>query len=166
MQHTFRHRDRHITIELSRTDSDRFHANVDGNAHEISAALIDPSTLHVTFDGTGRTIHVVKTGANFHVAIDGAVYALALEAAGAGERRTGILANPQIIAPMPGKVLQVLVREGQEVAEGDGLVILEAMKMENRITAEAAGTVKKINVSAGQMVEGGLLMMELDYNAG
>jgi biotin carboxyl carrier protein len=74
-----------------------------------------------------------------------------------------MLASPQITAPMPSKILQVLVVEGQEVAVGDGLIILEAMKMENRITAEAAAVVKKVHVADGQMVDGGQVLIELEY---
>jgi biotin carboxyl carrier protein len=56
-------------------------------------------------------------------------------------------------APIPGLVVKVLVREGDEIAEDQPLVILEAMKMENEIRALRAGIVRKVEVSAGQRVE-------------
>jgi biotin carboxyl carrier protein len=56
-------------------------------------------------------------------------------------------------APMPGLVLEVLVKEGEEVKKGDRLLILEAMKMENVLKATHDGTIKKINVSKGEKVE-------------
>jgi len=55
------------------------------------------------------------------------------------------------------------VEEGQEVAEGDGLLILEAMKMENRIVAEAAAIVKAVHIGDGEMVDGGAILVELEY---
>lgn len=58
-------------------------------------------------------------------------------------------------AIMPGRVVRVLVEEGSVVEKGAGLVILEAMKMENEIAAPAAGTVRKIYAAAGETVEGG-----------
>ena len=61
------------------------------------------------------------------------------------------------------KVLQVLVELGQTVAAGDGLVVVEAMKMEHRIAAEADAVVRAVHVSAGQMVDGGAVLIELDY---
>jgi len=67
----------------------------------------------------------------------------------------------KVTAYMPGRVVELLVQEGDEVRVGQGLVVLEAMKMENEIQAERAGTVKKIFVSAGQPVEGGDLLFEL-----
>lgn len=66
-------------------------------------------------------------------------------AAGAGEH--------SIDAPMPGKVVKLVAEEGATVKAGDVLLILEAMKMQNEITADADGTVKKFNVAAGQSVK-------------
>lgn len=66
-------------------------------------------------------------------------------AAGAGEH--------SIDAPMPGKIVKVLVKEGQSIKAGDVLLVLEAMKMQNEITADADGTVKAVNVEAGQNVK-------------
>ena len=56
---------------------------------------------------------------------------------------------------MPGKIIKLVASEGQAVQAGDVLLILEAMKMQNEITAEAAGTVKAFNVAAGQSVKVG-----------
>ena len=66
-------------------------------------------------------------------------------AAGAGEH--------SVDAPMPGKIIKLVAAEGQAVKAGDVLLILEAMKMQNEITADADGTVKKFNVAAGQSVK-------------
>lgn len=66
-------------------------------------------------------------------------------AAGAGEH--------SIDAPMPGKIVKLVAAEGQAVKAGDTLLILEAMKMQNEIAADADGTVKTFNVAAGQSVK-------------
>ncbi|MBQ9364169.1 MAG: biotin/lipoyl-binding protein [Schwartzia sp.] len=71
----------------------------------------------------------------------------AAKAAGAGEH--------SIDAPMPGKILKVLVTEGQAVKAGENLMMLEAMKMQNEILSDADATVKAINVAAGQTVKVG-----------
>ncbi len=75
--------------------------------------------------------------------------------------RAGGLAAPEIDAPMPGKVLKVLVAEGQPVEPGDPLIVLEAMKMETTLYAESPAIVAKICVVAGQMVDHGALLIEL-----
>lgn len=67
----------------------------------------------------------------------------------------------EIKAPMPGLVLEVAVTEGQEVNEGDKILILEAMKMENSIMINTSATIKRIAVKAGQAVEKGQLLVEL-----
>ncbi|HNP24779.1 MAG TPA: acetyl-CoA carboxylase biotin carboxyl carrier protein subunit [Panacibacter sp.] len=68
----------------------------------------------------------------------------------------------EIKAPMPGLVLQVSVKEGQEVKEGERILILEAMKMENSITLHTNATIKKIRVINGQAVEKGQVLVELE----
>ena len=63
-------------------------------------------------------------------------------------------------APMPGLVLRILAEPGQEVAAGTGLVVLEAMKMENELKSPAAGTVGAIRMQSGQAVEKGQVLVE------
>jgi biotin carboxyl carrier protein len=65
-------------------------------------------------------------------------------------------------APMPGMVIKILVTPGQQINKGDGLVILEAMKMENILKAAAAATVKSIKVSERTAVEKGTVLIELE----
>ena len=67
----------------------------------------------------------------------------------------------EIKAPMPGLVLEISVTEGQQVAEGEKILILSAMKMENSILIHTTATIKKIVVSAGQAVEKGQVLIEL-----
>jgi pyruvate carboxylase subunit B len=77
----------------------------------------------------------------------------------AGSKRRGA---HQILAYMPGRVVEILVEEGAKVEAGQGLIVLEAMKMENEIQAEHEGVVKQVFVSAGQAVEGGDPLFELE----
>ncbi len=69
------------------------------------------------------------------------------------------VAGEEVVAPMPGKVLQLKVSEGDSVKDGDTLLILEAMKMENEIIANTSGNIKKINVAANDMVDTGDVLM-------
>lgn len=80
---------------------------------------------------------------------------------GRAAARAGGLAAPEIDAPMPGKVLKVLVAEGQPVAHGEALIVIEAMKMETTLYAESPAIVARICVTAGQMVDHGTRLMEL-----
>lgn len=67
----------------------------------------------------------------------------------------------QVRSQMPGKVLKILAKEGQNFKAGDTLLIIEAMKMENEIRAEAPGMIKKIPITEGVSVEAGALLLEL-----
>ena len=67
----------------------------------------------------------------------------------------------RVAAYMPGRVVTVLVEEGQEVTAGQGLLVLEAMKMENEVQAERPGTVRRVLVRPGQAVEGGEPLLEI-----
>lgn len=72
----------------------------------------------------------------------------------------------RVTAYMPGRVVKVLVAEGETVVAGQGLVVLEAMKMENEIRAEAPGVVKQVLVTSGQAVDGGDVLFELEPAVG
>jgi biotin carboxyl carrier protein len=72
---------------------------------------------------------------------------------------TAAVVGEEVVAPMPGKVLQFKVSEGDSIKDGDTLLILEAMKMENEIIANASGNIKKINVAANDLVDTGDVLM-------
>jgi biotin carboxyl carrier protein len=77
----------------------------------------------------------------------------------------GVVAGPvgprPVVAPMPGMVLRVEVEEGDRVEEGQGIAIVEAMKMENELRALSAGTVTRVLVSKGDAVEKDQVLVEL-----
>ncbi len=75
--------------------------------------------------------------------------------------RAGAAGPQEIRAPIPGKVVRIEVAAGDEVEPGQPLLVLEAMKMENQICAEGAGTVDDIRVAAGATVEGGQILITL-----
>ena len=80
--------------------------------------------------------------------------AAAAAAAPAAAPAGGALAAGEVVkSPMPGNILKILVSQGQQVKEGETLIVLEAMKMENEIVATRAGSVAQIAVSKGQVVE-------------
>ena len=67
-----------------------------------------------------------------------------------------------LIAPMPGLIVRVNVKPGDEVGQGQGLVVMEAMKMENELRASSAGTVKNVTVTPGTAVEKGTVLIEME----
>jgi acetyl/propionyl-CoA carboxylase alpha subunit len=159
MSLTLRHQDRRYVVTTGRRSGTDVGVEIDGRALTVEALLVDACTLQLRLDGRLCTAFIVRAGHGYDVHLDGVVYRLTLEEADTGSAAT--LATPRVVAPMPGKVLKVLVSSGQSVAAGDGLVILEAMKMETRLVAEAAATVERVHVQEGQMVDAGDLLIEL-----
>lgn len=71
--------------------------------------------------------------------------------------------NPDLLfSHIPGTIMSIEVKEGQEVQEGDVLLILQAMKMNNKLTAPFSGKIKKIHVNAGDKIPKGALMIEME----
>jgi 3-methylcrotonyl-CoA carboxylase alpha subunit len=141
-----------------RNTGGRFHLSGLESLAELGARR---DGLAIVLDAGGTPIagHVVHDKDAIEVRLAGHTYRLAtrapLKAAQAGP------GDGRIIAPMPGRVLAVDVTAGQGVAAGDRLLVLEAMKMEHRITARAAGVVTAINVAAGDQVADGMLLVEI-----
>jgi len=110
--------------------------------------------------GNGWTVSTA--GAEYRVEVTDPLTHLARVAHG-GAGASGV---KKVTAYMPGRVVAVLVAEGDEVAAGQGVVVLEAMKMENEIAAEHAGRIGRILVEEGQAVEGGDPLFELEAGPG
>ena len=112
--------------------------------------LAEGRSFGVSVEGDAQKVGVTIAGHFYDVAIEDererAAHAAAREAAKGG----GV-----VVSVMPGVVVEVLVEEGQSVAEGEPLLILEAMKMQNEIAAPADGLVAKLHVTAGRAVASG-----------
>lgn len=120
-----------------------------GRAHTLIAQPgPEPGTWTLHLDNTRLTARV----------LDPHTHTLQTLAA----RSTRPAGPAHIRAPMPGLVLRVDVRPGQTVRPGQGLLIIEAMKMENELRADTPGTVARVLVQAGQPVEKGTVLIELD----
>ena len=96
------------------------------------------------------------------VAVAGTPPAKKKHSSGSGGGGGGAIASGSVEAPMQGTIVKVLVEVGQAVEIGAGIVVLEAMKMENQINAEKAGTVKEIKVAAGDTVGGGDILAVIE----
>src|SRR5215831_8677881 len=123
-----------------------------------------PLTVHVggrvldlVVDGKAPSLSVFASGRRAQVTVESANdRAAASVRAGAKTTSAGL-----ITSPMPGKVVKVLVKEGDEVDPGRPMVVVEAMKMENELVAEIAGTVQKVYVQPGDAVDGGARLVSV-----
>lgn len=113
-------------------------------------------TLSLESDGLGRWVAGVR-GSRYEVAVVDERTHHVRQLVGPGVAPSG----QALKAPMPGLVVRVLVVEGDQVEAGQGLVVLEAMKMENELKATMAGIVKSVRAAAGTTVEKGQLLLEV-----
>ncbi|HSD28142.1 MAG TPA: biotin/lipoyl-containing protein [Vicinamibacteria bacterium] len=149
------------TLRLSVGARDGGYAvDLDGRQLHVEAVFEGPF-LSLCIDGQRHELGMVRRGDAFAVTSPTGVLEVQLcEAArysDLGARRSP--AGPaRVSAPMPGKVVRVLVGAGQAVEAGDGLVVVEAMKMENELRAPRAGVVLDLPAREGQPVESGALL--------
>ena len=106
----------------------------------------------------GKLAHVAKVGDDWWIHLNGAIHVVSIDEQGAG----GTGEADGMIAPMPGKVLEILCEEGDVVEEGQTLIVMEAMKMEHRITAPRDGKVENFHVTIGDQVEKEQLLVSLE----
>jgi propionyl-CoA carboxylase alpha chain len=137
---------------------------VDGVPVELDAASVTPTTASITLDGVTRRYRVERVGSTAYV--DGSDGSSTLTEHERFPLATDQVAEGSALAPMPGGVVRVAVAEGQIVGVGQVLVVLEAMKMEHAVNASAAGVVTEVNVSVGDQVETGRILVVVDTGAG
>ncbi|HET9888811.1 MAG TPA: biotin/lipoyl-containing protein [bacterium] len=139
---------------------------LDGTPWSADLALLSEPSLHsLLLDGHSREMVLNKKGEMVQVSIDGETIEarvldeLARAWAEAGERTTS--GASEIVAPMPGVVVALLVAAGEQVEAGRAVIVLEAMKMQNELTADASGIVDRILVKVGDSVSGGAVLVTL-----
>lgn len=118
--------------------------------------------LKITVNGTAYDVQVEEVGASSAPAQASAPAAAAPAKAAAPAPAPAAPSDGEPVkAPMPGTVVSINVAPGQNVAEGDVLLVFEAMKMENEIMAPRAGVIAGVNVSKGESIEAGTVLITL-----
>ena len=144
---------------------------LNGDFYSLDIEKVDAQTWHILKDNMSYYVQWIERNdeaKTYTLKINGSL--IVLEAKNEfdillekmGMANVGSAKVSKLKAPMPGKVLDVLVTVGQEVVKGDGLVILEAMKMENVLKADDVGVVKSVNVSIGEAVEKNNVLIEFE----
>jgi biotin carboxyl carrier protein len=154
------------TVELQR-DSHRWQISLDGAALNADAVEISPNVFSVLLNGESYEVRVAA-------ADDGKLtlqtrhhefVAEVLDPRAWRGRRHGTVeaeGRQQIVAPMPGKVVRLLVKAGDKVEAGQGLLVVEAMKMQNEVRSPKTGTVERLLAKEGQPVNAGEVLAWID----
>ncbi|MFX1251954.1 MAG: acetyl-CoA carboxylase biotin carboxyl carrier protein subunit [Promethearchaeota archaeon] len=150
-----------VEIHKASNSSD-YIIKVDNQTIPVTAEVVGPSRLHLNFDQYIAKCAVVKEGDKHFVFLDGEIYEFR-KTSGAqineAERADG---EKNIRSPMPGRIIDVCVKEGDHVEANQDLVVIEAMKMETRLTAPCEATVKTISIKTGDQVDTDIILIELE----
>jgi biotin carboxyl carrier protein len=144
---------------------ERFEYRRQGGAaieRQYSAAPASDGTRSILIDGRSYAVAILGAG---EVSVDGRVFHVDVfdPRELRGRRATADSSGPQaIVAPMPGRVIRVLVDPRQEVAAGEGLIVVEAMKMQNEMKAPRAGRVAAVKTVAGATVSAGDVLLVIE----
>ncbi len=154
-----------IVVDITELPSGALRASIDGRPIDLDVVPVGPQlsvrvdgqVVDLTMEGAPPEVGAVASGHRSYVRVESERMRSAEQAKKA--KHTG--GDKEIRSPMPGRVVKVLVAPGDEVAAGQGLLVLEAMKMENEVRARAAGKVAQVHVAAGTAVEGNARLVTL-----
>lgn len=153
-------------IEVLGTEGSLYRLSVDGASWEVDCVKISDRCYSLLLEGTSYEVDIIKNVSPYAVGVEGEVHEV--EVLTEREKRlraitkkadAGVEGRQVISAPMPSKVVRVLVAVGDQVNLGDGVIVLEAMKMENELRASGVGTVREIRAKEGEAVTGGQVLI-------
>jgi acetyl/propionyl-CoA carboxylase alpha subunit len=157
-----------VRVELpSGVGAGAMECSVDGRALSVDVRLLEPGVMSLLVagpDGNGRQYRCVLDGDG--VVIGGRRFGFEVEDPRSLQGRRGSGAGTEgprpVKAPMPGRVVRLLVEVGDEVAEGQGVVVIEAMKMQNELKSPKAGRVVRVGVVVGDTVGSGEVLVVVE----
>ncbi|MBM3265393.1 MAG: hypothetical protein FJY97_18490 [candidate division Zixibacteria bacterium] len=159
------------TVGLEERD-ETLHVEIDGNPLSIDLIAVDGNGLYSLLVGNrSHTAVLLDTTERFRVEIDGVAFDMDIEQEDLARlwqsvKRKAHAGGEQIKAPMPGRVIAVEATVGDVVTPGKGVIVIEAMKMENELRAHAGGVVKEVRVKVGDPVNKNDVLMMLGAQTG
>jgi biotin carboxyl carrier protein len=155
---------RPVEIEVTELPSGALEVKSNGSAIDVDVLSVGKSlsvrvggkVVDLTTEGTPPDLGVVASGHRSYVRVESE----RMRAASAA-KKADVTVDRIVRSPMPGRVVKVHVKAGDEVEKGSPLLVVEAMKMENELKAKAAGRVAEVHVEAGQSVEGNAKLVTL-----
>jgi biotin carboxyl carrier protein len=155
--------ERTLDVEVEAEGNGPAVVRLEGVEHRVDLEPVEGDTWSVLVGTASHELSLLAERDGWRVRRGGVEVLVRLHDPDRGERELepGATGPEQVTAIMPGRVVRILVESGQEVARAQGLLVVEAMKMENEIASPRAGTVAAVRVAAGQTVETGAVLVEL-----
>ena len=156
-----------VPVDIEDLGDGRYAIRIGGRTHTVDARALEHGAVSLLVDGRSYDVELDESGDEVQVLVDFELLtvdvaderAVSLRAGAAGFSVTGKVV---VTAPMPGKVVRVLVAPGAQVTEGQGLVVVEAMKMENELKSPKAGTVVEVFAKEGSAVEANAKLLTVE----
>jgi biotin carboxyl carrier protein len=149
-----------VRVDLVELPGGALEVHVDGRPLEVDVVEVAAGRRQLSVRVGGRIVDLTTEGTPPDMGVFAGgrrasvrVMSERMRSAEQAERPTAPAGDKTVRSPMPGRVVQVLVAKGQGVKAGQGLIVLEAMKMENEVRARVAGTVADVHVVAGATVD-------------
>jgi biotin carboxyl carrier protein len=154
-------------LDIEETSKGTYAITLDGQRHEVDALSLPQGVVSLLAGGQSFNLEFEEFQDELAVAVRG--QHLCVDIVDERRRRMraavggfSVQGKQVVTAPMPGKVVKVLVAQGQEVSEGQGLIVVEAMKMENELKSPKAGKVTELFVKEGSTVENNAKLMVVE----
>jgi biotin carboxyl carrier protein len=155
--------DRQVPVSIGKDQAGNTTVTVGDRVHVVDSRWTQNDLLSIIIDGRSYQVDIHSEKDTHEVLIEGEHFNFELF----DERKALLKKNAamgaegvqEVRSSMPGKVVKLFVSKGEEVDQGQGLVVVEAMKMENEIKSPKGGVVKKIGVKEGEAVEAGALLI-------
>lgn len=173
--------EREVRAEIEAAGPGLYRVKLDGEEFAVSAHRTEASIYSILLGSLDEKGHVVEGGRAFEADVDVSADQVGVAIQGEhfdigaiDERRkklrnaaagTSAGGGGELHSPMPGKIVKILAKEGATVKKGQGLVVIEAMKMENELACPRDGVLKSISVAEGQVVDSGALLLVISDKA-
>ncbi len=163
----------HVEVDGASFEVERLDAGLRLNGSDRAAefAWLADGEIQLTLDGADHRVFARRTSGGWRLTVRGRTFDVGVEdertrtLRALADRSAGERGPEELRAPMPGLITRVLAEAGQRVNAGDGLVVIEAMKMENELRAREPGTVAGIAVRAGDVVDRDQVLVTLEAEA-
>ncbi len=152
------------TDKKNKGEINGFIVSLEEKEYRLNATRVSPNCFSILLDGRNMIAYVAESENNFYVHIDGRAVKLDKvkdDSDNFTKEAVEFVSKDEISTPMPGKVVKILVKEGDKVTARQPLVIVESMKMENEIKSPTDGKVKSIHFGPGDLVKPGLPIIKL-----
>ncbi len=151
--------DKEVRVTVEEVGVARYRVTIDGQEHLVDAHRVQNTLWSILRGSDSYEVDLAGRDEEYEVLIAGDCYKFSLM----NEQRKALMRSAgkggagkaMVTSPMPGKVVKLLVAEGDDVLADQGVVVVEAMKMENELKSAVAGKVKEIFVKEGEVVESG-----------